>query len=1145
MNNYDWLVSRLDAFIRKYYANKVIRGSLIFLSCLLAYILMVSVGEYYLYLPVWLRITIVSVFFLLGMSALVAWVVIPLTKMARFGKIISHEQAATIVGTHFPEISDKLLNILQLKRQSDSNESRELIAASIEQKVSQISVIPITTAVDLSKNRRYLRFLLPVLLVGVFILVAAPNVFKDASERLLQPTKTFEKPAPFRFIVKNAKLQAVRNADFVLETEVSGDVLPAEMSVVLGNDKVPMQVLEGHKFQYVFKNVTEPVTFRLFAAGYYSKEYKIKVAQKPVLKSFKVHLDYPDYTGRKDETRNNLGDVTVPAGTVISWAFVAEHTDEAKLRMGEGMATRILGVSGRFGAQYRFMGDTAYTFILSNKQSAIADSYKYHVQVIPDEYPVLQMQEYRDTVAGKQVLLTGTAGDDYGISRVLFHYTVTDKEKTIASKTVPLKAAAGALTTFQHYFDIAQLNLAQGQKVSYYIEAWDNDGVHGSKASRSEVMSYQAFNAKQLDSAINENAKQINSGLSNSAEQTKQMQQELKEMQSKLLQSDKMDWENQQSLKDMSAQQEQLKEQLENIKKRFEEQVQQSKQKEYSENIREQQEALKEQMENLLSNELKEMMKKLEELMQKLNKEQATQTMQQMQEENKLFDMDMKRLEALMKKLETQMKMEDMANKLDKLVDKQLDLKSQTDQNKKPDDALSKEQKNLENELDKLMKEDMKALKEANEDMGKEKHSLSREEEAGKDAQQDMQNSEQQLGSGQKSKSSQSQGQAAQNLQDMANSLRMKSAGMDVEQIDIDIKMTRQVLTNLMRLSFDQESLMKKVQGTTPATQGYIANQHEQSRLRNNSRMIRDSLFVLSTRLPKLDVAINKETTQLERSLQGSVKALEDRRISEAMTRQQYAMTHVNNLALMLNEVLSNLMQMQSQAKSGGSGGQCKKPGPNSGGKKPNAGAGQQLSDIITQQQNLGNAMQQMQGGKKPGQQQGQGQEGKSGENGKSPDGKSGQGQNGQQNGGEYGDAEQLARMAEQQAAIRRQLQELNSMLNSKGLGNAKELREIQEKMDRTETDLVNKRMTSELMLRQKEILSRLLETERSLREQEQDDKRTSKSAPDLSRPVPAELQKYMLERQKMMEFYKTVPPQLKPYYRSMVENYYRSIGNK
>jgi hypothetical protein len=295
--------------------------------------------------------------------------------------------------------------------------------------------------------------------------------------------------------------------------------------------------------------------------------------------------------------------------------------------------------------------------------------------------------------------------------------------------------------------------------------------------------------------------------------------------------------------------------------------------------------------------------------------------------------------------------------------------------------------------------------------------------------------------------------------------------------------------------------------------------------------MIRDGLFELSKGNAKLSEVINKETTDLERSMKLSVDALEDRRTGEVTTRQQYVMTHANNLALMLNEALKNLMQMQGAAKKPGQG-MCENPGGKGG--KPKPGPGDQLSDIITQQQGLGQAMQQMQGGKKPGQQGQQGQ-------GQPQSGKEGQ----QGNNGEYGDAEQLARMAEQQASIRRQLQELNSLLNSKGLGNAKEMKEIQEKMDRTETDLVNRRMSSELVQRQKEILTRLLEAEKSLREQEQDDKRTSKSANEISRPVPAEFQKQLQDRQRLLELYKTVPVQLKPYYRSMVEQYYQMIGTK
>lgn len=1138
MNNYDWLIERLDAFIRKYYANQLLRGTLVLLIALIGFILVVSVGEYYLYMPVWLRVSLMSVFTLGVGAALIFWIIIPLSRMARIGKIISHEQAATIIGRHFPEVSDKLLNILQLKRQSDGYSSHDLIAASIDQKAAQISVVPITNAVNLARNKKYLPYLLPLLLIGVFILVAAPNVFKEASARMLHPTQTFEKPAPFRFIVTNTDLRAVRNTDYTIDLQMEGSTLPAEVYIAVGDDRLPMQTTGPNQYKYTFRNLTRPVSFRLFAAGFYSKEYTIEIIQKPVLKAFKIQLNYPAYTGRQDEVKTSMGDMVVPVGTSMNWALVTEHTDDASIRLGNGEPMALLKQGGIYAAQYRFMNDTGYTLVLKNKKANVTDSYSYHVKVIPDQYPVIQLQEFRDTVSGKQVLLNGTAGDDYGITKVLFHYEIVSAQNNpVVKKSIPLKITPGALAGFQHYFDVEVLKLSPGQKLNYFIEAWDNDGVHGSKPARSEMMSYQMFNPEQLDSAINENAQQINSGLSNSSNNTQKLQNEYREMQSKLLQSENMDWQQQQSVMDLMKMQEKLQDQMQAVKKRFEEQIQQSKQKEYSQDLRDKQEDLKKQMDNLLDKELQEQMKKLQDLMNKLNKEQAFQTMKQLEQDNKLFDMDLKRMQELMKKMEMQMRMEDLANKLDKLAEKQLDLKEQTEQQKKDNEALAAKQDELKSELDKAMKEDMKELDKANKDMKQDEQNLDKEKSEGEQAQQEMQQSKEQLGKKQNQKSSQSQNKAAQNLQSMANGLRSAAAGMDVEQIDIDIKATRQILTNLMRLSFDQEQLMKKVQVTPASSQVYITNQHEQSRLRNNSRMIRDSLFELSKRVAQLSATVNKETTELEKNIAASVNSLEARRIGDAVTRSQYSMTHTNNLALMLNELLSNLLQMQAQASQ--NQGSCNKPG----GKTPKPGPGKQLSDIITEQQQLGNAMQQMKEAQQKrsqgkGQQQGKTGEGES-QGGEQPGQK--EGKNGSE--GEYGDAEQLARMAQRQAAIRRQLQELNSLLNSKGMGAAKELKELQDKMDRTETDLVNKRFSNELVMRQKEILTRLLEVEKAVREQEQDDKRSSKSAEEISRAVPPELQKFMQERKQLLEQYKTVPPQLKPYYRLMVEQYYNNIG--
>jgi hypothetical protein len=1205
MNNYEWLIGRLDAFIRKYYANKVIRGVLVFLSCLLFYFLTVSISEYYLYMPVWLRVSLLSVFIVLGIAALVVWIVVPLSRMWRLGAVISHEEAAGIIGRHFPEVSDRLLNILQLKSRHEGSESRELAEASINQKISRISVVPMTQAVDLSKNRKYLPFLLPLLLVAVFILVAAPNVFRESSSRLLQPTREFEKPAPFRFVIRNASLTAIRNADYTLSIEMQGVALPAEVFVETGTERLPMQALERHCFQYTFRNVSDPVNFRFYAAGYYSHPYLLKVAQRPVLKAFKVQISYPAYIGKKNETRNSLSDMTLPVGTTVSWAFVTDHTDAATIHFGNnGVPVSLLKTSSMYGFQYRFMSDTSYTFTLQNKAGGIADSYRYNVQVIPDQYPVIQLQQLKDTVSGKQVLITGTAGDDHGITRVSFNYEVSDKNKVVARKSIPLKITPGALTTFEKYFDMLTLDLQPGQKVAYYIEAWDNDGVHGSKSSRSDVMTYFMYNEKQMDSAINENAKQINSSISNGEQRNKQLQNEYNDAQSKMLQSNNLDWTQQQSLQDMMKKQSDLKANLESIKQRFEEQMQQTEQKKYSDDLKEKQKELDKQLDNLLNDELKEEMKKLEDLMKKLNKEDAVEAMRKMEQDNKLFKMDMERMDEQMKQMEMQMRMEDLANKMDELAQKERGLENKTEQlGDKPKDKnsnndskadktdkenkdgkdnadskdskdntagndkdskdgskdakddkdaaaskdgktkdgddkkaqeLSKEQKQLKDQLDKAMKEDMKDLQKLAKDT-KQDDKVADEQQDGQDAEQDMQDSKDGLDQQQNSKASKSQKKAAEKMEKMAKSLRSKAGGMGADQIDIDIQATRQVLSNLIRLSFDQEGLMGKVAATPPSDPNYLTNEEAQTRLYRNSKMIRDSLFALSKRVNKLSVRVNKETSELEYNIKKAMDELDKRNTTGARTDQQYVMMHTNNLALMLNELLANLMQMQAESQKPGGQGMCTKPGS-----KPGQGQGKgiQLSDIITQQKQLGESMQGMsKSGKKPGGKQsgpqsgpGQGQKG---------------GSQGEMSSGENGDAETIARLAAQQAMLRKKIQDLMSQLNSQGMGGAKELREVEQQMDKNETDLVNRRLGTQLIQRQKDIETRMLEVEKAIREQEQDDKRSSRTAQDMSRPVPPALQKYITDQKQLLELYKTVPPSLKPYYREMVENYFHIIGNK
>ena len=96
--------------------------------------------------------------------------------------------------------------------------------------------------------------------------------------------------------------------------------------------------------------------------------------------------------------------------------------------------------------------------------------------------------------------------------------------------------------------------------------------------------------------------------------------------------------------------------------------------------------------------------------------------------------------------------------------------------------------------------------------------------------------------------------------------------------------------------------------------------------------------------------------------------------------------------------------------------------------------------------------------------------------------------------------------------------------------------------MNKTEIDLVNKRLDNELIQRQQEILSKLLEAENADKQRKFDNKRKSKTADQLSQNIPPALEKYLKKRESELDLYKTVSPSLNPFYKNLVDEYYKAL---
>lgn len=1104
-DNYSLLIEKLDQFIRKYYTNKIIRGALFSVGLVLAMFLVVSLLEYYFYFHTLQRKLLFYSFIAASVGAMYVWLVKPLLSYFQLGEVISHDQAASIIGNHFDHVKDKLLNILQLKRLSFNAIDNSLINASINQKSNEIKLVPFKAAIDLGQNKKYLRYALPPFLILLCILFIDARLIKDSAYRLINNNKEFVKPAPFEFLVSNKVLTVPQNEDFNLTIKTQGSILPNEVFVEVEGHEYRLKKEDINTFSYVFSNCQKDLKFRLTSGGVSSLSYDLKVLNKPNIQGFTVNLDYPEYTGRKDESVSNIGDIVVPAGTNIKWTVNALNTDQLNVKYSNSNNLINAGRSGEndFYFSLRAMHDEQYKLFIKNKLISKRDSVVYNLTVIPDAYPIINLQKFDDSTNRRLVYFVGDVSDDYGLKSLTFNYKVKKfKSQEGPLQTVKLPDPKGINSLYNYNWDLREMELNPGDEIDYYFEVYDNDAVNGNKPARSSLMVYKMPTVEEFEKISDQNSEQIKKDLDKSLKESKKIQDELKKLRDKILQQKDVDWQTKKELEKLVERQKELEKQIKEAKQNYKENLQ--NQQEFAkpdENTQEKQDKLSEMFDQIVPQEMKDLMQQIQDLMQKLDKDQALQVMDQMKQDQKQSEKTMERLKELYKQLEVEKDIRDAVDKLEKLSDKQDKLGDKTE--KAPDqnnEELKKEQAEIQKEFEKL-KEDLKETEKKNEELEHPKD-MENQDKKSEEIQKEMEQSQENIKNNQKKSASKNQKKAAKKMKDMAKDMASKEDAAESEQAEEDYNAMRQLLENLVSLSFDQEEVMKQFGLTDINTPRYVELGQKQKRIKDDFKMVEDSLFALSKRVIQLETFVLEKVNEVNQNMDRSLNFLEDRQKAQAQDGQQRSMKSLNDLALMLSESM-NQMQNQSQSDKPGSK-SCKKPG-----NKPGSKSGKAPKDKISK-----------------------GQEGLNGETKKKMGKKEGEGQP---------TSKEFAEMAAKQAALRKALEGQQKEKQEQGKG-SKLLQDIIDDMNKVEKDLVNKKLNNETMKRQSEILTKLLESERAEREREFDNKRKAEKANQIDQKMPSSLLEYIKKRQAETELYKNVSPNLKVYYKNLVEEYFKTL---
>ena len=1091
------LISKIERFIRKFYLNRLIQGALIGLVLMIALFLIINGIEYFSWLPKKGRLILLLLFILGTSFVAIFYFIIPIINLIRFRKKMSDEKAAVIIGKFFPEISDKLLNTLQLSHELSQDSDNQLLIATIEQRTEHLKPINFSDAVNLKENYKYLKYFGIAFIVLTVTLIFLPDFSKKPAQRIINYSQDFEKPLPFVVELSATNIEVSQGKDAEFRIHVTGERIPDAFYIkcrdVSGNVSTirMMNRLNTNDFRFIFKNVYQNEEFYVEGGDYRSQTINIIVRPNPTMLYYEAKLTFPKYINRKNETVNGKTRIIVPQGTDVEFTFHTRDVDSVQMQfIGSPRANNdsSLQSSNDYVFNLNALKTTKFNVTLYNNWNA-TDAIPFTVEVIPDAYPDIQVQNFHEEFA-KQTYYSGLIADDYGFTKLLYHFEVDGKPNQSFVKNIPIDKR-NTRTSFYYSIDTDTLTLYRGDEIKAYFEIFDNDGINGPKSKRSEVFYLVLPTTEQLDSIADYTENQILNNLNQRSDELENLRKDIEDMLRDLMSKKDLDWSDKEKMKELLEKQKEVQEEWEKIQEEQKELSDFIKENElFNEDLIKKQEEINKLFDEVIPDEMKKLMEEIEQLLNEMPREKMQEMMKDLKKNNEALQQMMDRNLSLLEQLKVEKDMNQLMDEMQKLADELLN----------NTDSISAQ--DAENQFNK-MEQKLDSIMEKNQGLN-DPFDIKKDEEAFDEVEQDLEDAaDSEQGDDHESAKKQKQ-KAGNKIKEMQENMMSLMMGGGMDQLAEDAYLVRILLENVVRSSHAEEELMQEIsvmKQDDPTISQKISRQKEIS---ENFAMVEDSLRTMANRQTMIKNFVFNELQVIDQQTESAMQDILELRFGNATHKQQNAMMSMNNLALMLAESLNDMESMMD----GASSSSCSKPGKSKG----NQGKPKTMKDMKDLQNQLGEQLKRMQQ-----QMQQQQQDGTP-----SPEMN-----------------EELARMAAEQELIREGMQQILEEMKKNGMLGDDGINDIIKDMEKLEEDIVNKRITNRTIQRNKDIMSRMLKAENAQQEREKEEKRKSDEYKGPERSHNIDELRYEESIKKQQDFLRTNPIEYQPFYKQKINEYF------
>ncbi|MCT4622222.1 MAG: hypothetical protein N4A46_01270, partial [Schleiferiaceae bacterium] len=718
------IIAKLNEFINRYYAIRIVRGSILFIALFSLLVILTALSVEYLESDTVTRTVLFVLLLLVGAAQLGLWVIDPILKRFGLSNRLSHKEAGRLITQSNPIVGEKILNGLELNQFSGNN---ELVIAGLNQLTGELKVFNPKEILNYKRIKQGFWTALPVILLLVLIgITGSTDRLISGSERLVSFNKEYlpKDYVGFELISdQQVKEGEVYNLKFVLKT----DVIPERILIEVNGVEVSQVKRDGKVVETTLRNTYKDFSVQCKTDKYESEVLNIGIIRRSRIADYNFKVIPPAYTNLTSKFYSGVNQMMIPENSKVEWRGKILNADSIVVTTSEN-------------EERRFIVDDNLSFdkrVGSNEEWNVSSDGEtlgsYEIEVLKDEYPELKVEVVIDSLIANRYYFSIIAADDYGIKKL----SMVNKEGNNEKKEEISIERGRSVQAFK------TVDIGKDQEV--YFEVLDNDNYNGFKKTRSLV-----FELKKVDK---EELKE------NSSKSSRQTQKEFKESVERKSELDntKEEKDREDQLNDERENLEDLLRLNEEIKKEFEFQRQNEL---YDEEILEKQNQVEERL-NEVDEDIRELLKEIEELQRELYEDQEIPEDVEIKKEDIEDELD--RMMELLDRLQFEKDVEDLIDKLDQLEKKQDDLANENNESVEDQEKLNKELEEVKKELENIEKKaDELAIDEFK----------SLEKQKANEAESQMNEASENQKKGKKSKANQNQKKASEKLSELSQSLK-------------------------------------------------------------------------------------------------------------------------------------------------------------------------------------------------------------------------------------------------------------------------------------------------------------------------------------------------------------------------------------